>query len=215
MYESPRKKGRPLTENERTLISHLLRLGHTQTDIAKVIGVYPSTICRELRRGEVELLNSDKWIYYKTYSPQKAQMQADYMKTAHGPDLKIGNRRDYLAALEAHMLTGSSPEDAISKVGDDYGIRISKTTCYRYIKMRLFPSLRYKHLPQGHPKKGKGQVHRRRNRKGSATAQTRDWPRLVHDLQDVDLRQWPGICRPSRYRCSRRDYVLLPSASPA
>ena len=160
MYESPRKKGRPLTENERNLISHLLRLGHTQTDIAKVIGVYPSTICRELRRGEVELLNSDKWIYYKTYSPQKAQMQADYMKTAHGPDLKIGNRRDYLAALEAYMLTGSSPEDAISKVGDDYGIRISKTTCYRYIKMRLFPSLCYKHLPQGHPKKGKGQVHR-------------------------------------------------------
>lgn len=160
MYESPRKKGRPLTENERNLISHLLRLGHTQTDIAKVIGVYPSTICRELRRGEVELLNSDKWIYYKTYSPQKAQMQADYMKTARGPDLKIGNRRDYLAALEAYMLTGSSPEDAISKVGDDYGIRISKTTCYRYIKMRLFPSLRYKHLPQGHPKKGKGQVHR-------------------------------------------------------
>ena len=107
MYESPRKKGRPLTENERNLISHLLRLGHTQTDIAKVIGVYPSTICRELRRGEVELLNSDKWIYYKTYSPQKAQMQADYMKTAHGPDLKIGNRRDYLAALEAYMLTGN------------------------------------------------------------------------------------------------------------
>ena len=156
MYESPRKKGRPLTENERNLISHLLRLGHTQTDIAKVIGVYPSTICRELRRGEVELLNSDKWIYYKTYSPQKAQMQADYMKTAHGPDLKIGNRRDYLAALEAHMLTGSSPEDAIAKVGDDYGIRISKTTCYRYIEMKLFKKLRFKNLPHGHPKKGKG-----------------------------------------------------------
>ena len=160
MYESPRKKGRPLTENERNLIAHLLRLGFTQTAIAKEIGVYPSTICREIRRGEVELLNSDKWIYYKTYSPQKAQMQADYMKTVHGPDLKIGNRHDYLAALEAHILTGSSPEDAIEKVGNDYGIKISKTTCYRYIKMRLFPSLRYKHLPQGHPKKGKGKVHR-------------------------------------------------------
>ena len=101
MYESPRKKGRPLTENERNLIAHLLRLGFTQTAIAKEVGVYPSTICREIRRGEVELLNSDKWIYYKTYSPQKAQMQADYMKTAHGPDLKIGNCHDYLAALEA------------------------------------------------------------------------------------------------------------------
>lgn len=38
------------------------------------------------------------------------------------------------------------------------GVTISKTTCYRYIQMKLFPSLRYKHLPQGHPKKGKGTV---------------------------------------------------------
>lgn len=55
-------------------------------------------------------------------------------------------------------MTGSSPQDAIAKVGSDYGVTISKTTCYRYIQMKLFPSLRYKHLPQGHPKKGKGTV---------------------------------------------------------
>ena len=77
------------------------------------------------------------------------------MKSAHGPDLKIGNRADYLAALEAHILTGSSPQDAIAKVGSDYGVTISKTTCYRYIQMKLFPSLRYKHLPQGHPRKAR------------------------------------------------------------
>lgn len=76
MYETPRKKGRPLTENERNLISHLLRLGHTQTDIAKVIGVYPSTICRELRRGEVELLNSDKWINWMKLQKAVNRVQA-------------------------------------------------------------------------------------------------------------------------------------------
>lgn len=71
------------------------------------------------------------------------------MRTAHGPDLKIGSRADYLAALESYMLTGSSPQDAIAKVGSAYGITISKTTCYRYIRMSLFQTLRYKHLPQG------------------------------------------------------------------
>lgn len=77
------------------------------------------------------------------------------MRTAHGPDLKISNRFDYLAALESWMLSGSSPEDAIHQVGNDYGITISKTTCYRYIEMKLFSTLRFKHLPQGHPKTGK------------------------------------------------------------
>ena len=142
MYEQQRKKGRPLTGTERNLIAHLYKLGFTQTAIAKEVGVWPSTICRELRRGMVDQLNGATWEYYKTYSPQKAQYHADYMRTAHGPDLKIGSRADYLAALEAHMLTGSSPQDAIAKVGSAYGITISKTTCYRYIHMRLFPTLR-------------------------------------------------------------------------
>ena len=128
MYEQQRKKGRPLTGTERSLIEHLYKLGFTQTAIAKEVGVWPSTICRELRRGMVDQLNGDTWEYYRIYSPQKAQSHADYMKSAHGPDLKIGNRADYLAALEAHILTGSSPQDAIAKVGSDYGVTISKTT---------------------------------------------------------------------------------------
>ena len=97
------KKGRPLTGAERNLIAHLYKLGFTQTTIAKEVGVWPSTICRELRRGMVDQLNGATWEYYKTYSPQKAQCHADYMRTAHGPDLKIGSRADYLAALESYM----------------------------------------------------------------------------------------------------------------
>ena len=103
MYEQQRKKGRPLTGTERSLIEHLYNLGFTQTAIAKEVGVWPSTICRELRRGMVDQLNGDTWEYYRTYSPQKAQSRAEYMKSAHGPDLKIGNRADYLAALEARL----------------------------------------------------------------------------------------------------------------
>lgn len=155
MYTEQRPKGLPLTENERNLIAYLLKKGYNQTAIAKELGVWPSTICREIKRGQVEQLNGSTWEYYTIYSPQKAQGRAEYMRTAHGPDLKVSNRFDYLAALESWMLSGSSPEDAIHQVGNDYGITISKTTCYRYIEMKLFSTLRFKHLPQGHPKTGK------------------------------------------------------------
>lgn len=64
MYEQQRKKGRPLTGTERSLIEHLYKLGFTQTAIAKEVGVWPSTICRELRRGMVDQLNGDTWEYY-------------------------------------------------------------------------------------------------------------------------------------------------------
>mgnify|MGYP000415237480 CR=1 FL=1 len=59
MYEQQRKKGRPLTGTERSLIEHLYKLGFTQTAIAKEVGVWPSTICRELRRGMVDQLNGE------------------------------------------------------------------------------------------------------------------------------------------------------------
>lgn len=155
MYTDIRRKGKHLTENERTTIFHLLKLGYTQTAIAEELQVSPATICRELRRGKVVQLNGATYEFYTAYSPQLAHERARYMRTAHGPQLKIGSRRDYLSALEALMLAGSSPEDAIRKVGAAYGLMISKTTCYRYIGLGLFESLCYKHLPQGHRKKGK------------------------------------------------------------
>lgn len=40
-----------LTHTERTTLSVMLRLGYNQRQIADEIGVRPSTICRELRRG--------------------------------------------------------------------------------------------------------------------------------------------------------------------
>lgn len=40
-----------LTQPERTTLSVMLRLGYNQRQIADEIGVHPSTICRELRRG--------------------------------------------------------------------------------------------------------------------------------------------------------------------
>lgn len=71
MYEQQRKKGRPLTGTEGSLIEHLYKLGFTQTAIANEVGVWPSTICRELRRGMVDQLNGDTWEYLSHLLPAK------------------------------------------------------------------------------------------------------------------------------------------------
>ena len=104
MYTDIRRKGKHLTENERTTIFHLLKLGYTQTAIAEELQVSPATICRELRRGKVVQLNGATYEFYTAYSPQLAHERARYMRTAHGPQLKIGSRRDTFPHLKPSCL---------------------------------------------------------------------------------------------------------------
>jgi IS30 family transposase len=46
-----------LTQEQRYQIYALLKMDHTQIEIAKVIGVHKSTISRELRRNRVPRLS--------------------------------------------------------------------------------------------------------------------------------------------------------------
>lgn len=159
-----RRKGKHLTPDERIKIERLHRQGLTQTAIAREIGVSQQAISKELKRGQVTQLDYKTWIYYRTYSADVAQRDADYQKTAHGPDLKIGKNRAYLHALENAILAKHSPYAAIKQVAQSgkFEMCISKTTCYRYIKDGLFERLTYEHLPVGHPKKRNGKVVRMR-----------------------------------------------------
>jgi transposase, IS30 family len=61
-----------LTFVERQLLYPLKRKGKSSTEIAKLIGRYRSTVCRELSR------NSDQ----RGYRPQQAQRQADQRRLA-------------------------------------------------------------------------------------------------------------------------------------
>ena len=163
LYEN-RRKGKHLTADERARIECLHRQGLTQTAIAREIGVSQQTISKELKRGQVTQLNYRTWVYFRTYSADVAQRDADYQKTAHGPDLKIGKNRAYLQALERAILVKHSPYAAIKQVAQSgkFEMCISKTTCYRYIQGGLFESVTYEHLPVGHPKKRNGRVVRMR-----------------------------------------------------
>ena len=84
-----RPKGRHLSQNDRCKIEFLFDRKYSQREIADIIGVHPSTICRELRRAKITLLNSDLTTRV-AYSATIAQEKADFAQTSKGRPLKIG-----------------------------------------------------------------------------------------------------------------------------
>ncbi|WP_455489586.1 IS30 family transposase [Gemmiger sp.] len=158
MFIEPRPKGKHFTKDNRVTIQALRKAGHTQREIAKELGCSQSSICRELKRGQIEQLDGATWIMYKTYDAYAAQQYAEYQYTAHSNGLKIGNNHGYVKAIAKCISMGYSPYAAIEKVGNTYGVKVSKQTMYRYISEGLIPYTTYKNLPVGHRKKRKKQV---------------------------------------------------------
>ena len=87
-YTTKREKGKHLNYEDRIKIETLSKIGMKSEKIASEIGCSGRTVRRELKEGEVELLNSDLTIR-KEYSADKGQKKHDYKATAKGPMLKI------------------------------------------------------------------------------------------------------------------------------
>lgn len=158
MYVEPRPKGRHFRPDDRIAIQALYKAGHSQREIAKEIGCSQSSISRELKKGKVQQLDGATYIFYYTYDASTAQRYAEYQYTAHSNGLKIGNNHNYVNAIAECISMGYSPYAAIEKVGNTYGVKVTKQTMYRYIAEGLIPHTTYKNLPVGHRKKRKKQV---------------------------------------------------------
>lgn len=158
------RKHRYLTPTERVKIELWHKEGYSQSEIARRLGVHRSTICRELKIGRCQQLDGRTWTYYESYSADLAQQKHDYAQTSKGADLKIGNRRDYLNAIQDRVLQSYSFEDAITYIDQtaDFDIHISKQTAYRYLQMGLFEKLSYSDLPCPRKRKRR-KVQPRRN----------------------------------------------------
>ena len=97
-----KKKGtRNLTWTQRLQIETLFNAKVSKQDIAKQVGVCLRTIQRELKRGEYQHTIKQSNFWYGTkykkvvrYSAQISQERYDYLCTAKGRPLKIGNGQD-------------------------------------------------------------------------------------------------------------------------
>lgn len=167
-------KYRRLKHNDRLVIEAYYGAGYTQTDIAAMIGVDRSTICRELRKGMYEHLNSN-YTTRSTYSSDKAQEYTDYQNTSKGKELKIADDHALASFLEEKIAKDKySPDAALALIRTDpdlsarFKVSISTTTLYRYIDKGLFLNLTNKDLP--HVKKRYKRVRPVQKRRSAGTS---------------------------------------------
>lgn len=113
---------------------------------------------REIKRGLVTVYDTD----YKEkieYSAQVAQDKHQESRSQCGTALKIGSNLRYLEYIE-HIIKSRhfSPYAALMYIKKNpvpFDADLSKWTLYRYVKLRIFPTLTYKDLPykRDHKKK--------------------------------------------------------------
>lgn len=150
------RKGKHLNYEKRIKIEALFKAGLKSEEIAEQIGCSGRTIRRELKRGMVELLNSDL-TRRKEYSADVGQQKHEYAGTNKGPCLKIGNDYVLVKFIEKKIIKEKmSPyavAEEIKQHKEQFKTTISYKTIYNYIDQNLFPHLTNKHLPV--KKKGK------------------------------------------------------------
>ena len=152
VYDSTKsRKGKHLNYEERIKLEALKKLGLKPAEIGKQLGGRSErTIRREIKRGEVELLNSDLTTRTE-YSAEVAQQKHDYNATAKGPGLKIANDYESVETIEKKIINEKkSPYAAaeeIKKESNEHKRSICFKTIYNYIDIGLFPNLTNSDLP--------------------------------------------------------------------
>ena len=182
-------KYRRLTNYDRLVIEAYYNAGYSQIEIAAVLGVHRSTICRELRKGMYEHLNTN-YTTRKAYSSNLAQDYTDFQATSKGKELKIADDHDLASFLEEKIAHDKySPDAVLHLISSDpvlskrFKVSISTTTLYRYIDKGLFLNLTNKDLPHAH-KRSYNRVRRIQKRNSAGTS--------IEKRPDILSRQYFG-----------------------
>lgn len=134
-YNTDRKKGEHLKQKERYEIALMYnKQGKNYTEISQIIGCHRTTISREIKRGLVQLKNSD-WSTREEYVPELAQKIYDLNATLKGPKLKIGKNTALAKFIEEKIEENYSPEviSYLIEQNDQFKIKLHWKTIYNYI----------------------------------------------------------------------------------
>ncbi|WP_066507761.1 IS30 family transposase [Abyssisolibacter fermentans] len=183
------RKNKYLTEKERYQIEGYIKIGKIPKEIAFLIGKSVRTIQREIKRGTVELLNSDltkKLVYCADVAHEK------YLRNRcnKGANLKIGDNHKLCEYIESKIIKEKySPDAVIGEIKANklkFKTTICTKTLYNYIDKGIFLELTNKHLPVKYKKKRSYRKIRKvslNNKKGRS---------IVERPKSVDLRNTIG-----------------------
>lgn len=142
-----------LTWNDKLTIEKMLKQGYKAPAIARKIGCSDQAIYDEIKRGAVEIVDSELRVI-TVYAPEMSQARHEQAKQNMAKPLKIGKDRE-LAEWLVEMIGEKefSPSAACSMLGKTpettFSCTLSRQTVYKYIeKGYLWPltnkELRYK-----------------------------------------------------------------------
>lgn len=142
------RKGTHFTWEERLILHRLMNREKTKIKspqkLALIFGKSKRTIQREIKRGWTTLQASDL-SYFKTYSPDLAQLKTDENLKAKGPDLKLGRDFSLVQDISHRIKEDHFSPDAIimhyNKTDWPSETRICTRTLYRYIAEGLIPGV--------------------------------------------------------------------------
>jgi len=129
-----------LTLKERYHIWTSLKQGRSQKEIAKSIGVHPSTICREIQRNQDKMTHEYHYAFADSIASKRQQAKVKYTVITSKIKTYIKNK----------LKKDWSPEQIAGRMKLDIGISICHETIYRYIYYnksrggRLYQYLRHK-----------------------------------------------------------------------
>ena len=133
-----------LSKTKRLQIEAYLKIKMSVKDIAKNLNVHISTIYRELKRGECELMTS-QLEKYKSYSCDIAEQKYQENLKAKGPELKIGRDFELLNYIENRIVNDKlSPLAVLGEIKFkkiNFKTTITVNTLYSYIDKNIFEKL--------------------------------------------------------------------------
>lgn len=108
-----------LTQPQRYQICALLKMGHSRTEIASVVGVHKSTVSRELKRNHGQ----------RGYRTQ----QAHALAVSRRKKAKLRILPETWALIEGLIRQDWSPEQVSGRLESEYNIRVSHEWIYQHI----------------------------------------------------------------------------------
>ena len=170
-YTTKRRKGQHLKLIERGKIEALLKIGMSKVKIAQELGISVRTLHREIKRGMVELLNTDLSTR-EVYSAEFAQSKYDKAQKGKEGELKIGKNLKLVKYLEDSMKRGkNSPYAALEQAKrEGLEVNIGLKTLYNYIHSGLFLEYGEDDIPYRKRRKKKVELRKRIRKLENRTA---------------------------------------------
>lgn len=140
-----------LTERERYIIEYELKNKTPVALIAKRLNRHRSTIYDEIKRGTVELIDSELRPY-KKYCADVVQRKYEENKTVKGVSLKIGSDMAFAHYVEEKIIKEHySPYAVLCDIknkGLNFDTHVCEKTIYNYIHKGIFLNLKRSDLPR-------------------------------------------------------------------